>query len=67
MKRRTLLKAAGAAAAMGLTHRLFGSPNKPATVRWWYHFDDPKASPSGLIAEFEKANPGISIRAQSIP
>ena len=67
MKRRTLLKAAGAAAAMGLTHRLFGSSNKPATVRWWYHFDDPKASPSGLIAEFEKANPGISIRAQSIP
>ncbi len=67
MKRRTLLKAAGAAAAMGLTHRLCAFTNKPATVRWWYHFDDPKASPGGLIAEFEKANPKISIHAQSIP
>jgi multiple sugar transport system substrate-binding protein len=67
MKRRTLLKAAGAAAAMGLTQRLQAFIDKPATVRWWYHFDDPKASPTGLIAEFEKANPNIRIHAQSIP
>jgi multiple sugar transport system substrate-binding protein len=67
MKRRTLLKAAGAAAAIGLTQRLYAFPNKPATVRWWYHFDDPKASPDGLIAEFEKTNPTIRIHAQSIP
>jgi multiple sugar transport system substrate-binding protein len=67
MKRRTLLKAAGAAAAMGLTGRLYALTNHPATVRWWYHFDDPKASPNALIAAFEKANPDISIRAQSIP
>lgn len=65
MKRRTLLKAAGAAAAIRLTQRLYAFPNKPATVRWWYHFDDPKASPEGLIAEFEKANPTIRIHAQA--
>ncbi len=67
MKRRTLLKTVGAVAAMGLTQRLFAFGNTHTTVRWWYHFDDPKASPDGLIAEFEKANPGISIHAQSIP
>jgi hypothetical protein len=42
MKRRTLLKAAGAAAAIGLTQRVYAFPNKPATIRWWYHFDDPR-------------------------
>lgn len=40
---------------------------RPATVRWWYHFDDPKASPDVLVAAFEKQNPGIKIKAESIP
>jgi hypothetical protein len=39
MKRRTLLKGVGAAAAIGLTQRLYAFPDKPATVRWWYPFD----------------------------
>lgn len=40
---------------------------KPTTLRWWYHFDDPKASPATLIADFEKQNPAIKIQAESIP
>jgi multiple sugar transport system substrate-binding protein len=64
MNRRTLLAgAAGLAAASALPARA----QKPVTIRWWYHFDDPKASPAALIAEFEKANPGIRIQAESIP
>ncbi len=26
-----------------------------STIRWWYHFDDPKATPDALVAGFEKA------------
>lgn len=37
------------------------------TVRWWYHFDDPKVTPDALIAGFEKLHPGIKIQAESIP
>ena len=37
------------------------------TVRWWYHFDDPKATPDALIAAFEKQHPGVKIQAESIP
>jgi multiple sugar transport system substrate-binding protein len=60
--RRVLL--AGAAAATGFTRaRAAGS----ATVRWWYHFDDPKATPDALIAAFERDNPGIKIQAENIP
>ncbi len=40
---------------------------RPVTVRWWYHFDDPKASPAALVAAFEAANPGIKVQAESIP
>jgi multiple sugar transport system substrate-binding protein len=39
----------------------------PTTIRWWYHFDDPKAKPDALIADFEKRHPGIRIQAESIP
>ena len=62
--RRRLLGAAAALAAGPIARaRAQGS----IIVRWWYHFDDPKASPDALIAAFEKQNPGIRIEAESIP
>lgn len=65
MERRTFLKLTGATA-------LAGALAKPAlaadtTVTWWYHFDNPEASPKALIAKFEAANPNIKISAQAIP
>ncbi len=61
--RRTILAGATAAAIpLAAPHA-----QKPATVRWWYHFDDPKATPDALVAGFEKQNPGIRIQAESIP
>jgi multiple sugar transport system substrate-binding protein len=64
MKRRSLLAGAAALASMPLA-----SPHaqRPVTVRWWYHFDDPKASPDALVADFERQNPDIKIQAESIP
>ena len=64
MKRRSLLSAAAALAAAPLA-----APHAqtPVTVRWWYHFDDPKATPDALVAGFEKANPGIKVQAENIP
>lgn len=64
MKRRNLLAGAAALAAAPLA-----APHAqtPTTVRWWYHFDDPKASPDALVADFEKANPGIKVQAENIP
>ena len=56
---------AGSAAVLGTP--LTGRAQKPVTVRWWYHFDDPKATPDALIAGFEQRNPGIKIQAESIP
>ncbi len=61
--RRTLL--AGTAAALAAPH--IAHAQSAVTVRWWYHFDDPKASPDALVASFEKQNPGIKIQAESIP
>jgi multiple sugar transport system substrate-binding protein len=65
LARRTIL--VGATAAIATTP--IGAPRaqKPVTVRWWYHFDDPKATPDALVAAFEKQNPGIKIQAESIP
>ena len=37
------------------------------TIHWWYHFDDPKATPDELVAAFEKENPGIKIEPENIP
>ena len=60
-------------AALAGTAAMVGAPlaglraQKPATVRWWYHFDDPKVTPDALIAGFEKQHPGIKIQAESIP
>lgn len=63
LSRRALLASAAATAApLAAPHA-----QKPVTVRWWYHFDDPKASPDALIAGFEKQNPGIRIQAENIP
>lgn len=66
MERRQFLKAAGAAAALST----LGKPafaQSGATVRWWYHFDNPQNSPAALVAKFEKENPGIKIQAEAIP
>src|SRR5579875_1042753 len=65
MKRRTLLTGAAAALAAAPLTRPYAA--RPVTIRWWYHFDDPKASPDALIAQFEKVNPDIRIQAENIP
>lgn len=64
LSRRQALAGAVAASAVPLA-----APHaqKPVTIRWWYHFDDPKASPDALVAAFEKQNPGIRVQAESIP
>lgn len=64
MKRRALLAGAAALAAAPLARP---HAQKPATLRWWYHFDDPTASPAALVSAFEQQNPGIKITAESIP
>ena len=64
MRRRTLLAASAAAIATPLARP---HAQKPVTVRWWYHFDDPTASPAALVSAFEAKNPGIRIQAESIP
>lgn len=64
MKRRTLLAGLAALAATPLVR---AQAQQRVTIRWWYHFDDPKATPDELVATFEKANPGIKIQAENIP
>jgi multiple sugar transport system substrate-binding protein len=65
MKRRTFLKLAGAGAlAAPLATPALA---QQATVRWWYHFDNPQNSPAELVAKFEKENPGIKVQAEAIP
>ena len=65
----TLARRAVLAGAAALASAPLAAPHaqKPVTVRWWYHFDDPKASPDVLVSAFEKQNPGIKIQAESIP
>lgn len=65
MKRRTFLKLTGSAALAGILAK--PALAAPTTVRWWYHFDNPQASPADLIAKFEAANPDIKIAAENIP
>src|SRR4051812_21819898 len=65
MKRRTLLT--GSAAGLAAAPLARPHAQRPVTVRWWYHFDDPTSSPAALAAEFESANPGIKVQAESIP
>jgi multiple sugar transport system substrate-binding protein len=66
MKRRDFLKLATAAAATAPLARP-ALAQAPATVRWWYHFDNPQNSPAELVAKFEKENPGIKVQAEAIP
>ena len=61
MKRRTMLT--GATAALAAAPLARPHAQKAVTIRWWYHFDDPKATPDALVAGFEKANPGIHVEA----
>jgi multiple sugar transport system substrate-binding protein len=65
MQRRTLL--AGTAAALATTPLARPYAQTSVTIRWWYHFDDPKASPDALVADFEKQNPDIKVQAENIP
>jgi len=65
MKRRTLLS--GAAATLAATPLSRPHAQKPVTVRWWYHFDDPKATPDELVAAFQKEHPDIRIEPENIP
>ena len=65
MKRRNLLT--GAAATLAATPLARPHAQKPVTIRWWYHFDDPKATPDELVAAFEKENPGIKVEPENIP
>lgn len=65
LARRTLL--VSTAAALATTPLVAPHAQRPVTIRWWYHFDDPKATPEVLVAGFEKRNPGIKIQAESIP
>ncbi len=64
MKRRTLLAGTAAALATPLARP---HAQKPVTVNWWYHFDDPKATPDELVAAFNKEHPDITIQPQNIP
>ncbi len=52
---------------LGLTAGLLIGQAQAETVRFWYHFDNPKNPMSDLIAKFEKANPGIKIEAENVP
>lgn len=65
MKRRTLITYSAAAVAAPMIGHV--QAQAPTTVRWWYHFDNPQASPADLVAKFEKENPGIKVQAESIP
>ena len=65
IRRRTLL--AGTTAALAATPLARPHAQRATTIRWWYHFDDPKATPDELVAAFEKDNPGIKIQAENIP
>ena len=65
MKRRSFITLASASA-------LAGTLTKPAiaqgaSIRWWYHFDNPQNTPAELVAKFEKENPGIKVAAEAIP
>ncbi len=65
MKRRSLL--AGAAGVLAAAPLARPWAQRPTTLRWWYHFDNPTSSPAALVAGFEKAHPDIKVQAESIP
>ena len=65
MKRRNFLKMAGA--SLAATAIAKPAIAQAATIRWWYHFDNPQNSPADLVAKFEKENPGIKVQAEAVP
>ena len=58
MKRRSLI--AGSAAALSTIPLARPHAQRNVTIRWWYHFDDPKATPDELVGNFERENPGMT-------
>ena len=67
MERRDIPEAAGAAALAAPLAAPRRIAQRPATVRWWYHFDNPQNTPAALVAKFEQENPGIKVQAEAIP
>jgi multiple sugar transport system substrate-binding protein len=65
MRRRDFLKGVGGAALSAPLAR--PALAQTATLRWWYHFDNPQNSPAELVAKFEKENPDIKVKAEAIP
>jgi multiple sugar transport system substrate-binding protein len=59
-----LAKTTALASALALSA---GLAQADSTVRFWYHFDNADNPIADLVAEFEAANPGISIEAENIP
>lgn len=53
--------------ASAVTTSLMIGAAEAATVRFWYHFDNPENPMSDLIAKFEAANPDIKIEAENVP
>jgi len=62
ISRRAVIAGALAAAPLAAPRAQRGT-----MIRWWYHFDNPTATPDALVQRFEQANPGIRIQAERIP
>ncbi|MBE3640179.1 ABC transporter substrate-binding protein [Mangrovicoccus algicola] len=54
----------GAASVLALAA---GLAHADSTVRFWYHFDNADNPMDALVAEFEAANPGITVEAENVP
>ncbi len=55
-------------AACGLAAGMAGvGPAQAETVRFWYHFDNPKNPMSALVERFQASHPGIKIEAENVP
>ena len=67
MKRRHFIQAAGATALSAplMAPMVNTAKAQAATVRWWYHFDNPQNTPNELIAQFEKENPASRSRPKA--
>ncbi|SDX08864.1 ABC transporter substrate-binding protein [Roseicitreum antarcticum] len=60
----TIKRTLGLASVLALTA---GLAHADGTVRFWYHFDNADNPMDELVAEFEAANPGITVEAENIP
>nr|WP_269102312.1 extracellular solute-binding protein [Mangrovicoccus ximenensis] len=54
----------GAASVLALAA---GLAQADSTVHFWYHFDNADNPMDALVAEFEAANPGITVEAENVP